>query len=436
MWWFFGFLALWFFSSRRWQKKRWQRLRNDPNWQAAKEHWQRGDWSGAREFARAATRDQKWHFKRWGLRRRLTIFFAVVALVAVSLTTWLTLQASIRFFLEQGPGVFSSPNLESFINEPIRGFDDPRLNTARRAFGRVTSTALLAAFLSFLFASAAAAIIARLLTKPLNALEDAANRIAAGERGVRVKPPRSNDELRTVSEAFNGLITSLERQESWRRNMVADIAHDLRTPLAVMRSELEAMQDGIRTPDEAGLERLHSEVLLLSRLVDDLRTLTLAESGGMKLELREIALQSFLGAVLESFGPRATSASIALKIEVIPTALKARIDETQLTRVLNNLLENALKHSGTKQITVSATLEPEFVHISVRDFGKGLSNENLDRAFERFYRGDASRTRGTDGSSGLGLAIARAIVEAHHGKLEAGNHPTGGAVFTILLPMK
>ncbi len=432
MWWILGILAFWFFSSRRWRSKRWKRLRNDPNWQAAMAHWQRGDWKAAREFARAASQEQPWHFKRWGLRRRLTIFFAVVALVAVTLTTWLTLQASVRFFIEEGPRVFSG---SSFNTEPLQGFDDPRFAAARHAFGRVTSISLLAAFLSFLFASAAAAVIARLVTRPLNALEDAANRIVAGERGVRVKPPNSNDELRTVSEAFNGLISSLERQESWRRNMVADIAHDLRTPLAVMRSELEAMQDGIRTPDEAGLDRLHSEVLLLSRLVDDLRTLSLAESGGMKLELKETAVQSFLGAVLEGFAPRASSVGIELNLEVIPPDLKARMDQTQLTRVLNNLLENALKHSETKQIAVSANLEPEWIAISVRDFGKGLSNENLERAFERFYRGDASRTRGTDGSSGLGLSIARAIVEAHHGKLEAGNHPDGGAVFTILLPM-
>jgi two-component system, OmpR family, sensor histidine kinase BaeS len=435
MWWFFGLLALWFFSSRSWRSERWWRFRNDPNWRAAKEHWQRGDWSGAREFVRQATRDKSWHFKRWGLRRRLTIFFAVVALVAVSLTTWLTLQASIRFFIEQGPDVFQNANLEFNSGQPIRGFDDPRLNAARKAFERVTSTSLLAAFLSFMFASAAAAIIARLLTKPLNALENAANRIAAGERGVRVKPPNSNDELRTVSEAFNGLIASLERQESWRRNMVADIAHDLRTPLAVMRSELEAMQDGIRTPDEAGLDRLHSEVLLLSRLVDDLRTLSLAESGGMKLERSETTLQPFLAAVLESFAPRAATAGITLKLELIPNDIKVSFDETQITRVLNNLLENALKHSGTKRITISASLEPGYLAIHVRDYGQGLSNQNLERAFERFYRGDASRTRGTDGSSGLGLAIARAIVEAHHGKLEAGNHPDGGAVFTMLLPL-
>ena len=124
----------------------------------------------------------------------------------------------------------------------------------------------------------------------------------------------------------------------------------------------------------------------------------------------------------------------ALNLEVIPADLNARVDETQITRVLNNLLENALKHSGTNQIALSANLESGFVAIRVRDYGKGLSNENLERAFERFYRGDASRTRGVDGSSGLGLAIARAIVEAHHGKLEAGNYPDGGAVFTILLP--
>ena len=432
MWWVVGILAVWWFSGMRGRAKHWKTLKKDPNWQAAKEHWKQGDWAGARELARAATRDQTWHYKRWGLRRRLTIFFAVVALAAVSLTTWLTLSASVRFFLQEGPKVFTQTQI--LEPEAFRGFDDPRFASARVAFGRVTSTALLAGLLSFLLASVAAGIMTRRLTRPLNALEDAANRIAAGERGVRVKPPNSNDELRTVSEAFNGLIASLERQESWRRNMVADIAHDLRTPLAVMRSELEAMQDGIRTPDEAGLERLHSEVLLLSRLVDDLRTLTLAESGGMKLELRETALQPFLAAVLESFSPRAASAGIKLNLAVIPPDLKAKIDETQITRVLNNLLENALKHSGTNQISLSADLESEFVAIRVRDFGKGLSNENLERAFERFYRGDASRTRGVDGSSGLGLAIARAIVEAHHGKLEAGNYPDGGAVFTILLP--
>ncbi len=433
MWWILGIVAFWFFSSRRWQKRRWKQMQGDPNWQAAMEHWKQGDWSGARKFARAAAREQRWHYRHWGLRRRLTIFFAVVALVAVSLTTWLTLQASVRFFIDQGPRVFGGVN-RPIENESFQGFDDPRFAAARNAFGRVTSISLLAAFLSFLFASAAAAVIARLVTRPLNALEDAANRIAAGERGVRVKPPSSNDELRTVSEAFNSLIASLERQESWRRNMVADIAHDLRTPLAVMRSELEAMQDGIRTPDEAGLDRLHSEVLLLSRLVDDLRTLSLAESGGMKLELKETAVQPFLAAVLESFAPRASSAGISLKLEVIPADLKARLDQTQLTRVLNNLLENALKHSGTTQITISASLELELIAIAVRDHGRGLSNENLERAFERFYRGDASRTRGTDGSSGLGLSIARAIVEAHHGRLEAGNHPDGGAVFKMLLP--
>ena len=244
MGWVIGILAVWWFSSRRWQKKRLGRWRNDSNWQAAREHWKQGDWAGAREFARAASRDQDWQFKRWGLRRRLTIVFALVALVAVSLTTWLTLQSSARFFFEQGPKIFGGQNisLESANNEGFRGFDDPRFASARAAFGRVTSTALLAGFLSFLFASSAAGIITRFLTKPLKALEDAANRIAAGERGVRVKPPNSNDELRTVSEAFNGLIASLERQESWRRNMVADIAHDLRTPInstLVFNSNLE-----------------------------------------------------------------------------------------------------------------------------------------------------------------------------------------------------
>jgi two-component system sensor histidine kinase BaeS len=152
-------------------------------------------------------------------------------------------------------------------------------------------TAFLAAIISFLLAVAAASMVTRFLTRPLAALTEGAERFGAGERGFRLDLPSSRDELRRLTEAFNDLVTGLERQETWRREMVADVAHDRRTPLAVMRSEIEAMQDGVTPVDGGALDRLHSEVMMLARLVGDLRALSLAESGALALESRETPLQ-------------------------------------------------------------------------------------------------------------------------------------------------
>lgn len=374
---------------------------------------------------------------RWGLRRRLTFFFAFVALAAVFITTWFTLGAvSSVFFSNQPEGALgwwrdTPGRYWSDGNPPL---NDIQLRAAREAFGRITGTAFWAGTLAFLLAVVAAAVVTRILTRPLVALTDGAKRLEAGERGIRIKVPRSRDELRSLTEAFNNLVTGLERQEAWRRNLVADIAHDLRTPLAVLRSEIEAMQDGVSRPDEAGLERLHGQVLLLTQLVNDLRTLSLAESGGMELKKEQIELAGYLAEVLEMFRPRAVEAGLELMLRV-PLQVFAPLDPNQMKRVLNNLLDNAVRYASPGKVEVSVEANQEHMQIEVRDFGPGLSQEALERVFDRFYRGDASRTRAEGkGGSGLGLTIARAIVEAHGGQLAAANHPQGGAVFTIYLP--
>jgi two-component system, OmpR family, sensor histidine kinase BaeS len=424
-----------------------------PNWKGH-QHWRR--WRKSRGK------------RHWGLQRRLTMAFVFVALAAVGLTTWFTLGAAFKAQRELGrliyearqersdtPGFSSLPELSGpIIRFPDgttmvpfdprfdwRGprFDElqgSRLDRARSAWQNLTSRSLLAALLAFGLASIAATVITRRITKPLRALSEGARRFAAGERGIRLKSSGRQDEISEVTDAFNALARNLEQQEAWRRALVADIAHDLRTPLSVMRSEIEAMQDGISQPDAPGLERLHGEVMLLSKLVGDLRTLSLAEGGGLNLKLERVTLEPFLQGLISRFAPRAQEKGVNISLASITTGLTAQLDETQFTRVINNLLENALRYAGPGNVEISVMLEVSTISITVRDHGPGLKPEDLERIFERFYQADASRTRDQAGSkgSGLGLAIARAIIEGHGGTIQASNHRQGGAVFTVTLP--
>jgi two-component system, OmpR family, sensor histidine kinase BaeS len=418
------------------------------------------------------TQWRRWRKSRgkraWGLQRRLTMAFVFVALAAVGLTTWFTLGAAFKAQRELGrllyearqernenPGFSSLPELSGPIIRLPDGttvvpfdprfdwrgprFDElkgPRLDRARNAWQSLTSRSLVAAILAFVLASIAATVITRRITKPLRALSEGARRFAAGERGIRLKTNGRQDEIGEVTDAFNSLARNLEQQEAWRRALVADIAHDLRTPLSVMRSEIEAMQDGISQPDAPGLERLHSEVMLLSKLVGDLRTLSLAEGGSLNLKLERVTLEPFLQGLISRFAPRAQEQGMNISLAPITTGLTAQLDETQFTRVINNLLENAVRYAKTGPIEIGVTLEVNSISIQVRDHGPGLKSEDLERIFERFYQADASRTRDQAGSkgSGLGLAIARAIIEGHGGTIQASNHAQGGAVFTVTLP--
>ncbi|HEX7004005.1 MAG TPA: ATP-binding protein [Trueperaceae bacterium] len=416
----------------------------------------------------------------WGLRRRLTFAFAFVALAAVGLTTWLTLGAVFEAqhaLFGGGPGaeerVQAPPSAAQrpagaqpegweehrfgppwwlggdaaprWFDDSAEGVDaggppwtDPEFAVAREAFFGVSRTAFLAAVISFLLAVVAAAFVTRRITRPLTALTRGAERLGAGERGIRLDLPPSRDELRRLTEAFNDLVAGLERQEAWRRDMVADVAHDLRTPLSVLRSEIEAMQDGVTRVDAHGLDRLHGEVMMMARLVADLRDLSLAESGALELDRQETQLAPFLHDVAASFALRAGRAGTEVRVVDTPNDLCAEIDRLRLRQLLANLVDNAIRHAGSGPIELSAAERERGVTIRVRDHGAGLSDEAIGRIFERFYRLDPSRSRtGSDSTgSGLGLAIAKALAEAHGGRIEAGNHPEGGAVFSVWLPAR
>ncbi|WP_407542197.1 ATP-binding protein (plasmid) [Deinococcus radiomollis] len=382
--------------------------------------------------------------RRFGLRRRLAGSFGLVAVLAVVLTVFLTFQAGWRAVIQLDPQL-AALAVQSGASGPPTGLDETlggaqgeTLKQILRSFGR---SAWQAGLLASLLAAVASALVARQIARPLVRLEDAASRLAGGERGVRLPLPRSNDELRTVTAAFNTLAQGLERQEAWRRSLMADVAHDLRTPLAVLRAEIEAIQDGLNEPDAPALVRLHAEVLLLARLVDDLRLLSLAEGGALTLHPQPVDAALTLQTLASLFAGRVTAAGAALKLDAPPGPLFLRADPDRLMQILHNLLDNALRYGVPTrgdlfQIDLGAAREQGQVRLWVRDHGPGFAPDALSRAFERFYRADASRSRDPQGvaGSGLGLAIARALAEAQGGTLEAMNHPQGGAVFTLKLP--
>ena len=219
--------------------------------------------------------------------------------------------------------------------------------------------------------------------------------------------------------------------------MTADIAHELRTPLAVQRAQLEALQDGIYPLTMDNLQPLVEQNIQLSRLVDDLRTLALADSGELVLERETVDLQAEITRAVNAIQPQAEINNI--QVECIPAAcpedMQPSVDSGRLQQILGNLLNNAIRHTPEGGlIRVENGCESGRAWIKVADSGQGIPEESLPHVFERFYRADRSRSR-TDGGTGLGLAIARQLAEAHHGTLTAANLPTGGAVFTLTFPL-
>jgi signal transduction histidine kinase len=221
--------------------------------------------------------------------------------------------------------------------------------------------------------------------------------------------------------------------------MTADIAHELRNPLAVQRANLEALQDGVYPLTPANLQPVLEQNLLLSHLVDDLRTLALAESGQLKMEFTPTDLPDLAQRVVDRFEPQANANHITVQISLDidpqnPLPL-LNVDPMRIEQILNNLLSNALRYTPQGgQIMMAISQTRQNVLLTVHDSGTGIPTEALPHIFERFYRIDRSRSR-SEGGSGLGLAIARELAEAQSGTLTASNHPKGGAVFTLTLPL-
>lgn len=280
----------------------------------------------------------------------------------------------------------------------------------------------------------AVALMSRRALAPVRALSSAAEKLGGGDLSQRVLPS-SGDEIGRLGHAFNRMAEDLESAERQRKALLADVAHELRTPLSNIGGYVEAMRDGLAEPSADTLEIVQQQVAQLTRLVEDLRLLTLAESGALELHVNPESMNDLLVSVSEAFGPRARANAVAVSYEPAPGIPLALMDRGRVEQVLQNLVENAVTHAPTGgAVTLQLSMgNAGSVRVSVRDTGEGIGEEALEAVFERFYRVDPSRSRAT-GGAGLGLTIAKQLIEAQGGRIWAESEPGQGSAFIFELP--
>jgi signal transduction histidine kinase len=290
--------------------------------------------------------------------------------------------------------------------------------------------------LLFALAGAGISLAFRRYGTPLARIMAAADAVAEGDLSVRVPENGAPDFVR-MAHSFNHMADELQRADQQRRNLTADVAHELRTPLQIIQGNLEGVLDGVYQPDEEHIKATLEETRLLARLVDDLQTLSLAEAGQLPLSKERVDVAELLADVVTSFSSQAEALGVALTMETHgdPAALFITADAGRLDQVLGNLVHNALQHTPPGgSITLQAEPVSSGMRLRVKDTGQGISADDLPFIFDRFWRGDRSRTRHGGGSSGLGLAICKQLVQAHGGRIQAESQVGKGTTFTIDLP--
>jgi two-component system sensor histidine kinase BaeS len=290
----------------------------------------------------------------------------------------------------------------------------------------------LAATGLILIALLAAPFVARRWSRPLGEISRATGRIAKGEFEVRLPDARA-DEIGTLMKNVNGMAQSLSKMDAARKRWIAEIAHELRTPLAVLRGEIEALQDGVRPIDQKAVASLGDEVRHLTNLVNDLHLLSLADMGGLPCIMAVFDLNPLVSRMVDCYAPRAKQAGLALSARLPDQPVEVFADDDRIEQLLSNLLENSLRYTDAPgQISIDVSRDRNIVHIRVEDSAPGVAASDCDRLFEPLFRADAARSRAA-GGSGLGLAICRAIVEAHAGKIVAQPSRAGGLAVTVTL---
>lgn len=278
------------------------------------------------------------------------------------------------------------------------------------------------------------ALLARLFVRPVDRVTRAANELAEGDLSIRV-PVQGGDELATLSDNFNRMASKLQQNEQTRRQWLSDISHELRTPIAVLGGEIEALVDGIRQPSPQRISSLHNEVNSLARLVEDLHQLSLSDQGVMDMRFSDVDLFALCQEQCDLFEPRMAAASLQLSLHPLGNfSFHMQGDERRLGQVITNLLENSIRYTdpgGSVELRLGT--EEKHLVLELRDSAPGVPEDALQRIFERLYRVDKSRSR-AKGGSGLGLSICRTIIEAHGGEISASNRATGGLKITMRLP--
>ncbi|MDW8269146.1 MAG: HAMP domain-containing sensor histidine kinase [Anaerolineae bacterium] len=278
------------------------------------------------------------------------------------------------------------------------------------------------------------AVLARGIVRPIRQLTAATAAVAQGQLGHQVDV-QADDEIGELAAAFNRMSADLARASHLRRQMTADIAHDLRTPLTVLLGYTEALAEGKLKGNPQIFAVMHSEAQHLQRLVEDLRILSLADAGELRIERQPVSPRDLLERALAVHQAAATEAGLTMHLEADAALPTIHVDPERMMQVLNNLVTNAIRFTPAGgRITLAAAADTDRVYLRVSDTGVGIPAADLPYVFERFYRGDKARHTAT-GESGLGLAIARSLVEAHGGTIAVASEEGKGTTFTITLPM-
>jgi two-component system sensor histidine kinase BaeS len=279
-------------------------------------------------------------------------------------------------------------------------------------------------------------LLSRGVTGPVHAMAHAAQRIALGHYEERV-PVAGADELAELASRFNEMAGKLDEVESTRRRLIADVSHELRTPLTAIQGSMEGLMDGVLPAGEDTYQQVYAEAARLNRLVDDLQELSRVEARAYQLDLQPLDVDALIQTIIKRFAAQAAARDITLDWRPAPGLPRVRGDEDRLVQVLSNLVSNALQYTPEGgRLEVAAVVEANHVQFSVTDDGAGIASEHLGRIFDRFYRIDKSRSRQSGGGSGIGLTIARLLVEAHGGRIWAESPGPGkGSTFNFTVPV-
>ena len=308
-------------------------------------------------------------------------------------------------------------------------------NPADQNFARQQERSIyLIAAVALLFAALISAILARQLTRPIRALASGARSIAAGHFNTRIQAAHS-DELGDLAHDFNRLAETLERNRASRQRWVADIAHELRTPLAILRGELDAIEDGVRTFDTTTRKSLQAEVARLTKLVGDLHDLSVYDEGVLDYQSERVNIGALLDAVLDNAENRLRHAGIELTRQLPKETVEVLADATRLEQLFANLLENTVRYTDSPgSLHVTCSVDSSMVDLQFADSAPGVPDRLLGQLFDRLFRVSTSRSRDS-GGSGLGLSICKAIVDAHGGTIQAMNSDAGGLLLRVRLPL-
>ncbi len=379
---------------------------------------------------------------RTGLAVRLAVAFAGVALataLAVALAAppivgrgFAMMQASQASAAPDGSGGFGPGH--GLGMGPGAGMGPGQGAYAAQVQQETTTTIIIVAVVSAGLASFLGVFIARRLARPLVRLEATATAVAHGDLAARSGLSGRSDEIGSLGRSFDAMAADLQRGEASRRQFFQDAAHEMKTPLAVIDATAAAVMDGVYDHDDRHLATIREQTRVLGRVVDDLRTISLADAGALPLSLGEVRVDEVVGSVVAAFAAKAGARGITLRTDPPLPVITVTADNDRLGQAVATMVDNAIRFAPDGgHVIVRGSSQNARTRIEILDDGPGVLVEDATRVFDRFYQADPSRDRASE-TSGLGLAIARAIIEAHGGKVGVENRPAGGARFWLEIP--